>query len=57
MGIHVILLAPLQPIACAITGKPDLLAGAIALALTLLVIYLLIPVVNKYIPWAVGKRR
>ena len=25
--------------------------------LLLLVIYLLIPVVNKYIPWAVGKRR
>ena len=57
MGVHVIILAPLQPIATAITGSSNLLAGAIALTLTLLVIYLLIPVVNKYIPWAVGKKK
>ena len=57
MGLHVIILAPLQPIACTITGEPNLLAGAIALALTLLIIYLLIPIVNKYIPWTVGKKR
>lgn len=57
MGIHVIILAPLQPIVCTLTGNPNLWAGAIALALTLLIIYLIIPIVNRYLPWAVGKKR
>lgn len=57
MGLHVIILAPLQPIACALTGEPNLLAGAVALVLTLLIIYLLIPIVNRYMPWAVGKKK
>src|SRR5699024_966521 len=54
MGIHVLLLAPIQSMARAITGKPDLLTGLICLALTMLLIYFLIPFTEKYIPWESG---
>ena len=57
MGLHVIILAPLQTVIYTLIGQENILAGIICLALTLLIIYLLIPVVNKYIPWAVGKKR
>lgn len=57
MGIHVLLLAPIQSMARAITGKPDLLTGLICLALTMLLIYFLIPFTEKYIPWAIGRQR
>ena len=57
MGIHVLLLAPIQSMASAITGKPNLLTGLICLALTMLLIYVLIPFTEKYIPWAIGRQR
>lgn len=57
MGIHVLLLAPIQSMARAITGKPNLLTGLICLALTMLLIYVLIPFTEKYIPWAIGRQR
>ena len=40
-----------------VLGQREVFTGYIDVTLTLLVIYLLIPVVNKYIPWAVGKKR
>ena len=57
MGIHVLLLAPIQSMASAITGKPNLLTGLICLALIMLLIYVLIPFTEKYIPWAIGRQR
>lgn len=40
-----------------IFGHREVFTGYIDVALTLLVIYLLIPFVNKYLPWAIGKKR
>ena len=57
MGIHALILAPLQTIVHTLSKLPHLLTGLICLILTLFIIYLLIPVVNKYIPWAVGKKK
>ena len=54
--IHILIQIPFRRLFMKLFG-PEVFTGYIDVALTLLVIYLLIPVVNKYIPWAVGKKR
>lgn len=40
-----------------IFGQREVFTGYIDTTLTLLIIYLFIPIVNRYLPWAVGKKR
>ena len=55
--VHILIQIPFQRVLMKVLGQREVFTGYIDVTLTLLVIYLLIPVVNKYIPWAVGKRR
>ncbi len=55
--IHILIQTPFQRAIMKIFGHREVFTGYIDVALTLLVIYLLIPFVNKYLPWAIGKKR
>ena len=55
--VHILIQIPFQRVLMKVLGQREVFTGYIDVTLTLLVIYLLIPVVNKYIPWAVGKKR
>ncbi|WP_302438815.1 acyltransferase family protein [Barnesiella intestinihominis] len=55
--IHILIQTPFQRAIMKIFGHREVFTGYIDVTLTLLVIYLLIPFVNKYLPWAIGKKR
>lgn len=55
--IHILIQVPIQRVLLKIFGQREVFTGYIDTTLTLLIIYLLIPIVNRYLPWAVGKKR
>ncbi|HIY48570.1 MAG TPA: acyltransferase [Candidatus Barnesiella excrementavium] len=54
---HTLIQVPIQLILMKIFGQREVFTGYIDTTLTLLIIYLFIPIVNRYLPWAVGKKR